>query len=194
MVLHCFKVLARTVSNTAFRRNAQCRKTYLSCLSSSGDAYSCVIPVPVPICQCQLSLRGYYQTQAIFLRDCSKSFCSCRTVCRFRSLPYALYTPDAPKCRQWYLPFSNSYFQRLFGFMMHGRLLFCPLLGKKGVKNMRNSKQYHKHIECTFNAFCKILLYHAALNAYKKIRRKQQFEVSLYYLREFIFESVTTTD
>ena len=78
--------------------------------------------------------------------------------------------------------------------MMHGRLLFCPLLGKKEVKNMRNSKQYHKHIECTFNAFCKILLYHAALNAYKKIRRKQQFEVSLYYLREFVFESVTTTD
>ena len=59
---------------------------------------------------------------------------------------------------------------------------------------MRNSEQYREHIECTFNAFCKIVLYHAALNAYKKIRRKQQFEVSLDYLREFDFESVTTTD
>ena len=59
---------------------------------------------------------------------------------------------------------------------------------------MRNSEQYREYIECTFNAFCKIVLYHAALNAYKKIRRKQQFEVSLDYLREFDFESVTTTD
>lgn len=59
---------------------------------------------------------------------------------------------------------------------------------------MRNSGQYREHIERTFNAFCKIVLYHAALNAYKKIRRKQQFEVSLDYLREFDFEPVTTTD
>ena len=40
----------------------------------------------------------------------------------------------------------------------------------------------------------KIVLYHAALDAYKKIRKKQQFEVSLDYLREFDFEPVTTTD
>ena len=59
---------------------------------------------------------------------------------------------------------------------------------------MMNSEQYREHIEHTFNAFCKIVLYHAALNAYKKIRRKQQFEVSLDYLREFDFEPVTTTD
>ena len=59
---------------------------------------------------------------------------------------------------------------------------------------MMNSEQYREHIERTFNAFCKIVLYHAALNAYKKIRRKQQFEVSLDYLREFDFEPVTTTD
>ncbi len=59
---------------------------------------------------------------------------------------------------------------------------------------MMNSEQYQEHIERTFNAFCKIVLYHAALGAYKKIRRKQQFEVSLDYLREFDFEPVTTTD
>ncbi len=59
---------------------------------------------------------------------------------------------------------------------------------------MRNNEQYREHIEYTFNTFCKIVLYHAALNAYKKIRRKQQFEVSLDYLREFDFEPVTTTD
>ena len=59
---------------------------------------------------------------------------------------------------------------------------------------MRNSEQYREHIERTFNAFCKIVLYHAALGVYKKIRKKQQFEVSLDYLREFDFEPVTITD
>ena len=59
---------------------------------------------------------------------------------------------------------------------------------------MINSEQHREHIERTFNAFCKIVLYHAALGIYKKIRKKQQFEVSLDYLREFDFEPVTTTD
>ena len=59
---------------------------------------------------------------------------------------------------------------------------------------MMNSEQYWEHIERTFNAFCKIVLYHAALGVYKKLRKKQQFEVSFDYLREFDFEPVTTTD
>ena len=59
---------------------------------------------------------------------------------------------------------------------------------------MRNSEQYREHIERTFNAFCKIVLYHAALGVYKKMRKKQQFEVSIDYLCEFDFEPVTTTD
>ena len=59
---------------------------------------------------------------------------------------------------------------------------------------MMNSEQYREHIERTFNAFCKIVLYHAALGIYKKIRRKQQFELSLDYLREFDFEPIATTD
>ena len=59
---------------------------------------------------------------------------------------------------------------------------------------MRNSEQYREHIERTFNAFCKIVLYHAALNAYKKLKRKQQFEVSLDYLREFDIEPATTDE
>ena len=59
---------------------------------------------------------------------------------------------------------------------------------------MMNSEQYREHIERTFNAFCKIVLYHATLGVYKKLRKKQQFEVSLDYLREFDFKPVTTTD
>lgn len=59
---------------------------------------------------------------------------------------------------------------------------------------MMNSEQYREHIERTFNAFCKIVLYHAALGVYKKLRKKQQVEVSLDYLREFDFEPATSTD
>ncbi len=59
---------------------------------------------------------------------------------------------------------------------------------------MNYSEQYKEHIEYTFAAFYKIVLYHAALGVYKKLRKKQQFEVSLDYLREFDFEPVTTTD
>ena len=59
---------------------------------------------------------------------------------------------------------------------------------------MMNSEQYQEHIERTFNAFCKIVLYHTALGVYKKLRKKQQFEVSLDYLCEFDFEPVTVTD
>ena len=57
-----------------------------------------------------------------------------------------------------------------------------------------SSEQDREHIECTFNTFCKIVLYHAALGAYKKLRKKQQFEVSLDYLLEFDFDPVATTD
>ena len=59
---------------------------------------------------------------------------------------------------------------------------------------MMNTEQHREHIEHTFDAFCKIVLYHAALGAYKKLRKKQQFEVSLDYLREFDFEPATATD
>ena len=92
------------------------------------------------------------------------------------------------------ITFYNSCFQRPCGFMLHGRLLFSPPLWQKGGEKMMNNEQYREHIERTFNAFCKIVLYHSALGVYKKIRRKQQFEVSFDYLREFDFEPVTTTD
>ena len=41
---------------------------------------------------------------------------------------------------------------------------------------MMNSEQYREHIERTFNAFCKIVLYHAALNAYKKLRKNSSLK------------------
>ena len=72
--------------------------------------------------------------------------------------------------------------------------VITPTWGRKGVRKMTNTEQYREHIERTFNAFCKIVLYHAALGIYKKLRKKQQFEVSLDYLREFAFEPIATTD
>ena len=52
-----------------------------------------------------------------------------------------------------------------------------------------NTQQYREHIECTFNAFFKIVLYYAVLVAYKELKRKQQFKVSLDYLRGMFSES-----
>ena len=59
---------------------------------------------------------------------------------------------------------------------------------------MTNTQQYQEHIHYTFNAVCKVVLYHATRNAYMKLQRKQQFDVSLDYLREFHFEPVVATD
>ncbi len=57
---------------------------------------------------------------------------------------------------------------------------------------MTYTEQYREHIECTFNGFCKTVLYHAAINDYRDLRRKQQHEVSLDYLREYDFEPIST--
>ena len=59
---------------------------------------------------------------------------------------------------------------------------------------MNDTQQYREYIECTFNGFCKTVLYHAAINAYKDLRRKQEHEVSLDYLREYHFEPTTTDE
>ncbi len=59
---------------------------------------------------------------------------------------------------------------------------------------MNDTQQYREYIECTFNGFCKTVLYHAAINAYKDLRRKQQHEVSLDYLREYHIEPTTTDE
>ncbi len=59
---------------------------------------------------------------------------------------------------------------------------------------MIDTQQYQEYIECTFNGFCKTVLYHAAINACRDLRRKQQHEVSLDYLREYHIEPTTTDE
>lgn len=69
-----------------------------------------------------------------------------------------------------------------------------PLLGRKGVIEMKDMEQHREHIEHTFNGFCKTVLYHAALDAYGKIKRKQQHEVSFEYLKEIDLEPSCTDE
>lgn len=52
---------------------------------------------------------------------------------------------------------------------------------------MFGTQQYREYIKCTFNGFCKTVLYRAALNEYRALKRKQQHEVSFDYLREILF-------
>ena len=47
---------------------------------------------------------------------------------------------------------------------------------------MRYSEQFMEHIEYAFNAFCKIVLRHEAINAWRDLKRKAEREISLYYL------------
>lgn len=47
---------------------------------------------------------------------------------------------------------------------------------------MRYSEQFMEHIEYAFNAFCKIVLRHEAINAWRDLKRKEAREVSLDYL------------
>ena len=58
---------------------------------------------------------------------------------------------------------------------------------------MRSSEQFMERIECTFSAFCKVVLRNEAINAYRDFRRQQMHEISLDYLMsETPFEPFTT--
>lgn len=47
---------------------------------------------------------------------------------------------------------------------------------------MRYSEQFMEHIEYAFNAFCKVVLRHEAINAWRDSKRKAEREISLDYL------------
>ncbi len=47
---------------------------------------------------------------------------------------------------------------------------------------MKYSGQFMEHIEYAFNAFCKIVLRHEAINAWRDLKRKEEREISLDYL------------
>ena len=47
---------------------------------------------------------------------------------------------------------------------------------------MTEDEAYKVHIQYTFNAFCKVVIHHAAIDIILKLRRRWEREVSLDYL------------
>ena len=52
---------------------------------------------------------------------------------------------------------------------------------------MTEDEAYKVHIQYTFNAFCKIVIRHAAIDIILKLRRRWEREVSLDYLMNNLF-------
>ena len=48
---------------------------------------------------------------------------------------------------------------------------------------MNNFEDYKVHIQYTFNAFCKVVIRHAAIDIILKLRRRWEREVSLDYAK-----------
>ena len=57
--------------------------------------------------------------------------------------------------------------------------VITPYWAEKGWEKMRYSEQFMEHIEYAFNAFCKIVLRHEAINAWRDLKRKEAREISL---------------
>ena len=56
------------------------------------------------------------------------------------------------------------------------------------------TEAYKEHIEYTFNAFCRVVIHYAAINAWRDRSRRRQKEISLEYLTEEKFYPLGTTD
>ncbi len=59
---------------------------------------------------------------------------------------------------------------------------------------MACTEAYKEHIECTFNAFCRVIIRYAAINAWRDRDKRQQREISLEYFTEEKFYPFSTTD
>ena len=53
---------------------------------------------------------------------------------------------------------------------------------QRGGISMTEDEAYKVHIQYTFNAFCKVVIRHAAIDKILKLRRRWEREVSLDYL------------
>lgn len=59
---------------------------------------------------------------------------------------------------------------------------------------MTEFEEYQKHIQYTHNAFCRIVIRHAAIDAARKLYSKRKREISLEYLSEEKFIPFAATD
>ena len=55
-------------------------------------------------------------------------------------------------------------------------------------------EQYKEHIEYTFNAYCKVVILHAAIDEIRRLRSTWKREISFEYLTEEKFYSFSTED
>ena len=56
------------------------------------------------------------------------------------------------------------------------------------------TEAYKEHIEYTFNAFCRVVIHYAAINAWRDRDKRRQREISFEYLTEEKFYHLGTTD
>ena len=56
------------------------------------------------------------------------------------------------------------------------------------------AEEYREHIMYTFNAFCKVVIRYAAINAWRDRSRRRQREISFEYLTEEKFYPLSTSD
>ena len=59
---------------------------------------------------------------------------------------------------------------------------------------MTCTEAYKEHIMYTFNGFCKVVIHHAAINAWRDRNRRRQREISFEYLTEEKFYPLNTSD
>mgnify|MGYP000180607393 FL=1 len=59
---------------------------------------------------------------------------------------------------------------------------------------MTDFEQYKEHIEYTFNAFCKIVIRHAAIDESRRLKSIWEHEISFEYLTEEKFYPFSTED
>ena len=59
---------------------------------------------------------------------------------------------------------------------------------------MTCTEEYKEHIEYTFNAFCRVVIYYAAINAWRDRDRQRQREISFEYLTEEKLYPFCTSD
>ena len=59
---------------------------------------------------------------------------------------------------------------------------------------MACTEAYKEHIEYTFNAFCRVVIRYAAINAWRDRDKRRQREISFEYLTEEKFYPFSTTD
>ena len=55
---------------------------------------------------------------------------------------------------------------------------------------MNCTEAYKEHIEYTFNAFCRVVIHYAAINAWRDRDKRRQREISFEYLTEEKFCSI----